>query len=62
MKKIMKYFSKHPSVNALSHLSAGVGIGVLLTHVFFDPHPMRWGLFFIALGVAGHLYAYMSKK
>lgn len=62
VKKIEKYFSQHPTVNALSHLLVGLGIGALLTHSVFDPHPVRYGLFFLVLGGMGHLYVYLNKK
>lgn len=61
MKKLEKYFSRHIYLNSLSHLLAGVGIGILLTNSFFNPHPLRFGIAFLILGLLGHAYAYISK-
>lgn len=60
--KIEKYFSKHPIYNSVIHLLGGIGIGILLTHPFFDPHPVRYGVLFVALSLLGHVYAYMQYK
>jgi hypothetical protein len=60
LKKAEKYFSKHVYINSLTHFAAGLGIGALLTHTLFDPHPVRIGLILIALAVLGHLYAYVK--
>ncbi|OGH12478.1 MAG: hypothetical protein A2857_02355 [Candidatus Levybacteria bacterium RIFCSPHIGHO2_01_FULL_36_15] len=62
MKKIEKYFTKHVYANSLTHLAVGLGLGVLLTHTMFDPHPLRFGVLFLGLGLLGHAYAYQSKK
>ncbi len=62
MKRIQKYFSKHVTLNSLTHAVGGVGIGIALTHPVFDPHPMRWAAAFIVLSLLGHLYAYKTKS
>lgn len=62
MDKVVKYFSKHVGYNSLVHVVAGVGFGVLLTNSYFNPHPMRYGLFFLAVALLGYLYAYTKKK
>lgn len=49
-------------MNATFHLIPGVGVGVLLASPIFYPHPLRWGLVLIGIGVLGHLYAAWSKK
>ena len=56
-KKVMKYFGSHPEVNALSHLTAGIGVGILITYPLIVSHPMRWGLLFLGLGLLGYVYA-----
>lgn len=56
------YFKRNPAYNSLVHLTIGVGIGILLTHSVIDPHPMRWGLGLILLGVIGHIYPWALKK
>lgn len=61
-KKVKQYFSKHPGRNAISHLFIGIGLGILITYPFIGIHPLRWGVFFLALGVIGHLYASFSRK
>jgi len=61
-KKILKYLSAHPVYNSAIHVVAGMGIGALITYPFLMPHPVRWGLFLIAVGVIGHLYPLTLKK
>ncbi len=60
-KKMMKYFSKHPHINAKIHVLAGIGIGILVTHPLADPHPVRWGVALIALSLLGHVWAGTQK-
>ncbi|MDD4938389.1 MAG: hypothetical protein PHX34_05275 [Candidatus Shapirobacteria bacterium] len=48
--------------NALSHALAGIGVGILITYPFVGSHPLRWGAFFLVVGLIGHLYAYFAKK
>lgn len=62
MEKINKYFSKHVYLNSIFHVVGGIGIGVLLTHPYFDPHPLRYGIILLLVGLLGHGYAYISKK
>jgi len=61
VKKISRYFSKHVFVNSFVHIVIGAGLGVLLTHGIFDPHPVRFGIIFLVLGVVGYIYAYIGK-
>lgn len=56
-KRGKKYMSQHLEFNAVVHALGGIGLGILLTHLAFDPHPVRWAAFFILLAIAGHLYA-----
>lgn len=62
LKQMEQYFKKHPNLNAGAHFLIGLGLGVLLTRPFFDPHPIRWGLGLIAAGLAFHLYPLLEKK
>ena len=62
MKKIEKYFTKHVWFNSLGHLIGGIGIGVLLTDSFFNPHPLRWGVGLIVVALLFHAYAYYQKN
>ncbi|MCL5434858.1 MAG: hypothetical protein M1405_00515 [Patescibacteria group bacterium] len=61
-KKIEKYFSKHVYVNSFAHLLIGVGVGILITNSFVNPHPLRYGLALVAIGVLIHFYAYFQEK
>jgi hypothetical protein len=61
LKKVEKYYSKHPQINAGVHVVVGLGFGVLLTHPMADPHPVRWGLALIGIGLLGHLWAGTQK-
>ena len=58
VKRAEKYFSKNPRFNAVVHALGGLGVGVLLTNVAFNPHPVRWAALFILLALLGHWYAY----
>ncbi len=61
-KKLMAYFSKHPQVCATAHFLIGIGVGILLCRSVFDPHPMRWGIGLITIGILMHVYPLTLKK
>ncbi len=61
-KSAMAYLKKHPMYNATVHVLAGAGVGILLARPLFGPHPVRWGVLLLALGILGHLYPTMGKK
>jgi F0F1-type ATP synthase assembly protein I len=61
-KKLMQYFSKHPFSNAFIHALVGVGIGILIARPIIGSHPVRWGLFFLILGIIGHFCPFFKKK
>lgn len=55
--KVLKYFAKHPSENALAHICVGLGFGFLLTYPLAATHPVRWGAFFLVVGLLMHVKA-----
>ena len=61
LKRIEKYFAKHVYFNSFAHLVVGVGIGALITNSFLNPHPVRYGIALITIGVLFHAYAYFQK-
>lgn len=61
LRKIEAYLNSHTTYNALIHICTGVGIGILLTHPLLDPHPLRWGFAFLAIGILGHIYPLLKK-
>lgn len=62
VEKMNKYFAKHTDFNGVVHSMAGIAVGILLTNVFFNPHPVRWAAFFALLAILGHWYAYKHGK
>lgn len=46
----------------VSHISLGIGIGILITNPMIMPHPVRWGVGFIVLAVLIYFYNSNSKK
>ncbi|MBI4039735.1 hypothetical protein HY389_00065 [Candidatus Daviesbacteria bacterium] len=62
LKRINTYFSKHIRYSSAVHLIIGIGIGTLLANPVFNPHPLRWGIALIVVGLVGHLYAGIAKK
>jgi hypothetical protein len=62
MDKVEKYFAKHIVFNSAVHILAGVGFGALLVNPIFNPHPVRFGAFFIILAVLGYWYAWDNYK
>jgi hypothetical protein len=56
-KKIVKYFAKHPTENAMAHLMLGMGAGFMLTYPLAATHPVRWGAAFFAIGIVMHIRA-----
>lgn len=59
--RIEGYFSRHVFANSFFHLCAGIGLGALLTHALFDPHPIRWAVGFIAVAAFGHYWAWKTR-
>ena len=59
--KLLKYFSRHPTHNALTHLLIGIGCGILMTYPLVGSHPLRWGLPFLVVGLLAHLYPLLVK-
>ena len=60
-KKVSRYFSRHPVINALSHLLIGVGIGILVTRPLVGIHPVRVAAILVILGICSHLYPLVKK-
>lgn len=61
-KKALNYFRNHIDFNATIHFIGGIGIGILVASPFAFPHPVRWGLVFLMISVAGHFYAATTKQ
>lgn len=61
IKLMEKYFAKHVWENSAAHMFLGLGAGFVLTHPLADPHPLRWGLIFLTVGVVWHLKAGMKN-
>ena len=61
-KNAVSFFSKHPEFNATIHALGGIGIGIIVANPLAKPHPVRWGLIFMALSLFGHVYAMLSGK
>ncbi len=62
MKNGVSFLSKHPEYNATIHALGGLGVGILIASPMAHPHPVRWGVVFLLLSVAGHIYAGFAKK
>lgn len=60
-KKMLKYFGKNSSYNAYVHFLGGIGVGFLLAYPLAGIHPVRWGLLFLGLSLAGHIWAGYRK-
>jgi len=43
------------------HVLGGIGIGFLLAYPVAGVHPVRWGLLFLGLSIAGHVWAGYKK-
>ncbi len=57
-----KYFQKNPGFNSIIHIVIGIGIGILVTYPLIGAHPVRWGVFFLILGLVGHLYPIWTRS
>lgn len=51
------YFRNHTALTNLIHFSFGLGLGVLL----YDAASL-WGLTLLALGLLGHVYAFLKSN
>lgn len=59
--KIESYFAKHVFANSFFHVCAGLGLGALLTHTLFDPHPVRWAFVFLGISALEHYWAWKTR-
>lgn len=60
IKKLLKYYGKHPIFLAFISLFFGLGLGIIISRPLGD-HPLRYGLALIALAILGKLYAFFQK-
>lgn len=61
-KKAIAYFGHHVEFNALTHLIGGIGLGIVIAAPLAYPHPLRWALILLAIGICCHIYAVNAKK
>ena len=61
IKKIKKYFTKHPDYNSIIHLIAGIGLGILITYPIVGSHPIRWAATLFVVAILGHLYPLVAE-
>jgi hypothetical protein len=61
-KKAIAYFGRHVEFNALTHLIGGIGLGIVIAAPLANPHPLRWALILLAIGIFCHIYAVSAKK
>ena len=63
MGKMNEYFAKHSSFNAGTHLFTGLGIAWLVSLVWYcSTVALVLGIVFLVAGVAGHIYALLTKQ
>ncbi len=63
MGKIDEYFAKHTSLNALTHLSMGLGTAWLVSLAWHcSTVALVLGIVFLVAGIAGHIYAQLAKQ
>lgn len=60
MKKAINFMKKHPIYSSSVHAIGGIGVGILIASPVAGAHPVRWGLAFIVVAIAGHIYAFFS--
>lgn len=60
--KILKFLGAHAEYNAFIHVISGIGIGILITYPLVGPHPIRWAVVFLTIGVLGHLYPLLAER
>ena len=58
IRRMFSYFSQHIFFTDMVHISAGIGIGLLLVGGRLFP----LGVVGLCIGVAGHLFAYSRGK
>lgn len=61
-KRVIHYFRNHVEINAIVHVIAGIGLGILIASPLAFPHPVRWAVILVAISFCGHLYALFAKK
>lgn len=54
---VLKYFTKNPNSNSVTHFLLGVGVGILVTYPYVGQHPVRWGVAFLIAGAVGYMMA-----
>ena len=51
---MLKYYTKHPMYADTIHVLGGIGFGIILARPLAGEHPVRWGVAFLVLSLAGH--------
>lgn len=52
------YFKSHTAVTNFMHIAAGLGVGFIIA----GGDLMTWGILFLSLSVAGHIYAFLKAS
>ncbi|MDA2936613.1 hypothetical protein MYX06_05345 [Patescibacteria group bacterium AH-259-L05] len=58
IKRLYSYFKKNTAITDLMHVAAGLGIGFLIVGGTLT----LWGIFALAIGVLGHVYAFIKGE
>ena len=60
-RRMLKYYTKHPMYADTIHVLGGIGFGIILARPLACEHPVRWGVAFLVLSLAGHWWAATAK-
>ncbi len=58
IKRLYAYFKEHTALTDLMHVFVGLGLGLVIAGENFA----LWGIFFLAVGVLYHLYAFIQGE
>ena len=61
VKYLHKYFSENLWFAKTIYVLAGMGLGFLLAYPLAGEHPIRWGVGFLVIAAALHLYPLIKK-
>lgn len=59
---MLKFFRAHPRYNSFVHAVIGMGIGIMITYPIVGPHPVKWGMVLLGVGLIAHLYPLVGEK
>ena len=56
IKRLYSYFKEHVAFTDFIHFALGLGLGLIIA----GNNLLNWGIFALAIGILGHIFAYIK--